>query len=150
MKPSQRDQRVMKICWIASHVILSPPSLLNDNHNFKLNISLPKLTHKTKTSTLNTAHLSAYNIKKALLLVTNPYLPIGLIRRKIFHPSYGNLYRTGDRTNVPPLWRKGRQRVLQRPRVKAPPYPPTVFSQGGHVWTIFPVPMGTILESFRL
>ena len=105
VKPSRRDQSVTKICWIASHVIVSPPSLLTDNHNFKLNISLPKLTHKTKTPTLNTAHLSAYNIKTYYFYVTNPYLPIGLIRRKIFHPRYGNLYRTGARTNAPPLWR---------------------------------------------
>ena len=94
----------MKICCIASHVILSPPSLFHENHNFKLNISLPKLRHKTKTSTLNTAHLYIrLQYKKAPLSVTNPYLPIGLIKHKIFHPSYGNLYRTGARTNVPPL-----------------------------------------------
>ena len=142
MKPSRRDQRVMKICWIASHVILSPPSLFNDNHNFKLNISLPKLTHKTKTSTLNTAHLSAYNIKKRLFpsqIVTCRSVSSGV---RFSTRVIVICTEQGPELTYHPYDGKGRQRVLQRPRVKSPPCPPTVFSPGGHVWTIFPVPMG--------
>ena len=105
VKPSRRNQRAMKICCIASHVILSPPSLFNDNHKFKLDISLPKLTHKTKTSTLNTAHLSAYNIKKRLF--PSQILTCRSVSSGVRFSTRVIVICTehGVRTSVPPLWR---------------------------------------------